>query len=74
MAAKKQILIVLTPKNSAAKEKLTYHGEVWDFRGEIPHLRYNRAKGACLIARSKDGSKILFISKENDCDFDYRLR
>ena len=73
MAAKKQPLVVLEPKNDAAREKLEYHGLVWQYRGES-ETKYQRNKGLCIIARSLDGKKVLFISKENDIDYGYRMR
>lgn len=73
MAAKKKTLIVLEPKNDKAREKLGYHGSSWYFRGIEEKLKFARFKGKCLAAISRDGSKVIYISEENDPDFEYRI-
>lgn len=73
MATKKQIIVILTAKNDKGKEKIAYHGEKWYLREEITTMRLVRSQGPSLVVRSRDGSKILFIKKQDDPDIEYRI-
>ena len=73
MAAKKQKIVILTAKTDKGKEKIDYHGEKWYLRDEVSNMRLVRSQGPSLVVRSRDGSKILFIKKQDDPDIEYRI-
>jgi hypothetical protein len=73
MATKKRIIVIVEAKTEKGKEKIGYHGDKWEHRGEIENLKFLRSQGPSIVVRSRDGSKILFIKKENDPHFIYRV-
>lgn len=73
MAAKKQTIVILSAKTDKGKDKIAYHGEKWYLKEEISNLRFVRSQGPSLVVRSRDGSKILFIKKQDDPDIEYRI-
>jgi len=73
MATKKQQMVIVEAKTDKGKEKISYHGDKWYFRGEVENLKFNRTQGPSIVVLSRDGSKILFIKKQNDPDLTYRI-
>lgn len=73
MASKKQTVVILQAKTEKGKEKIAYHGEKWYLKEEITTMRLVRSAGPSLVVRSRDGSKILFIKKQDDPDIEYRI-
>lgn len=72
-AKKKEQFVILEAKTDKGKEKIGYHGEKWVFRGEVENLKFNRRQGPSIVVRSRDGSRILFIKKQDDPDIKYRM-
>lgn len=70
---KKEQFVILEAKTDKGKEKLGYHGEKWVFREEIENLKFCRQQGPSIVVRSRDGSKVLFIKKQDDPDITYRM-
>lgn len=71
MAAKIQY-VGLDAKTEIGQQKLGYHGSKWLHLGEeVP--KYARYQGLCLVLRSRDGSKVLFVRKCNDPDLSWRM-
>lgn len=73
MANKKEKVAILEPKNEEAKQKLGYHGSKWYVRGEVNGLRLVRTQKESYVLRSRDGTKILFVQKQNDPYFKVRV-
>ncbi len=73
MAAKKQTIVILQAKTEKGKEKISYHGEKWYLKEEVATMKLVRSQGPSLVVRSRDGSKILFIKKQDDPDIEYRI-
>jgi len=73
MAAKKQKAVILTAKTEKGKEKIGYHGEKWYFKEEIATMKFVRSAGPFIVVRSRDGSKILILKKQDDPDIEYRI-
>ena len=72
MAARKIPTIRLEARNDKAKANLGYHGDAWYLMEENHILKYNKIKGKCYVLRSRDGTKVLFVSMENDPDYGIR--
>lgn len=73
MASKKETYVILEAKNEKGKAKIGYHGEKWIYRGDIDNLKFVRSQGPSIVARSRDGKKVLFIKKQDDPDLKYRI-
>lgn len=73
MATKKVTYVCVEAKTEKGKEKLGYHGDKWEYRGEVENLKFVRSQGPSIVVRSRDGKKILFIKKQNDPDLTYRI-
>ncbi len=73
MATKKQKIVILTAKTEKGKEKISYHGDRWYLREEVAAMKLLRSQGPSLVVRSRDGTKVLFIKKQNDPDIEYRI-
>lgn len=72
-STKREKFVILEAKTDKGKEKLGYHGDKWILRDEIENLKFDRRQGASIVVRSRDGSKILFIKKTDDPDFNFRI-
>jgi hypothetical protein len=73
MANKKITYVIIEAKTDKGKEKLGYHGDKWEYRGEVETLKFVRSQGPSIVVRSRDGKKILFIKKQDDPDLKYRI-
>lgn len=65
--------VKLDATSDAGRDKIRQYTDKWEYRGEIEGLRYIRDQGPSIVVRSRDGSKIIFIKKQNDPNFKFRM-
>ena len=69
----KEQYVLVSAKTDKGKDKISYHGEKWLFREEVTQLKFTREPGPFLIFRSRDGTRVLFVKKQDDTDIAYRF-
>jgi membrane protein implicated in regulation of membrane protease activity len=72
-ARKKEQFVVVEARTAKGKAKMSYHGEKWEYRGDVDNMQFYRRQGPSIVVRSQDGSQVLFIRKQDDPDFTYRM-